>query len=47
MRDYRIYLNDIMNCIKKIKKYTENISYDEFDKNELVQDGVYRRTSNE
>lgn|SRR5690554_5802644 len=42
MRNYKVYINDIMNCIKKIKKYTENISYDEFAKNELVQDGVIR-----
>lgn len=42
MRDYKIYLNDIMNCIKKIKKYTDNVSYDEFNKNELIQDGVIR-----
>ncbi len=42
MRDYKVYLNDIISCIKKIKKYTEDISYEEFNKNELIQDGVLR-----
>lgn len=42
MRDYIVYLNDIMSCIKKIKNYTKDISYAEFNKNELIQDGVIR-----
>ena len=42
MRNYRVYLNDILKCIKKIEKYTEGITYDEFIKNELIQDGVNR-----
>lgn len=42
MRNYRIYVNDILKCIKKIEKYTEGITYDEFIKNELIQDGVNR-----
>ena len=27
MRDYIVYLNDIMSCIKMIKNYTKDISY--------------------
>jgi len=42
MRNYRVYLNDILNCIKKINKYTDNITYEEFSKDELIQDGVIR-----
>ncbi|MCG8542069.1 MAG: DUF86 domain-containing protein [Clostridia bacterium] len=42
MRNYRVYVNDILKCIKKIEKYTEGITYDEFIKNELIQDGVNR-----
>ncbi|MFW6046960.1 MAG: DUF86 domain-containing protein [Candidatus Woesearchaeota archaeon] len=42
MRNYKVYLKDILKCIKKIKKYTENISYSEFKNDELVQDGVIR-----
>ena len=42
MRDYIVYLNDIISCIKKIKNYTKDISYAEFNKNELIQDGVIR-----
>lgn len=42
MRNYKVYLNDILNCIKKIEKYTEDISYNEFNNNELIQDGVIR-----
>src|SRR5690554_5283885 len=42
MRDYIVYLNDIISCIKKIKNYTKYISYAEFNKNELIQDGVIR-----
>ena len=42
MRNYKVYLNDILNCIDKIEKYTENISYDKFKNNDLIQDGVIR-----
>lgn len=42
MRNYKVYLKDILSCIKKIKKYTHNISHKEFKNNELIQDGVIR-----
>lgn len=41
-RDYRAYLRDILEAIRRIEKYTENISFDEFVDNELIQDGVLR-----
>ncbi|MBU7045519.1 MAG: DUF86 domain-containing protein [Theionarchaea archaeon] len=41
-RDYRAFMDDIFDSIRKIEKYTENMTYDEFAANELVQDGVVR-----
>jgi len=41
-REYKAYLRDILEAIRKIEKYTENISLDDFVKDELLQDGVVR-----
>ncbi|MHA1144493.1 MAG: HepT-like ribonuclease domain-containing protein [Candidatus Helarchaeota archaeon] len=41
-RAYKTYLKDILEAIRKIKKYTNNISYDKFADNELIQDAVTR-----
>ena len=41
-RDYRAYFRDILEAIRKIKRYTENINFKEFADNELIQDGVVR-----
>ncbi|KPL01927.1 MAG: hypothetical protein AMJ73_09490 [candidate division Zixibacteria bacterium SM1_73] len=41
-REYKAYLKDILEAVRKIKKYTENISVDDFVKDELIQDGVVR-----
>ena len=41
-REYKLYLEDILESICKIEKYTENLSFDDFVKNELIQDGVAR-----
>ena len=41
-REFKVFLNDILNAIKKIKSYTKNLSYDEFLKNSMVQDAVIR-----
>lgn len=41
-RDSRAYIDDILEAIRKIEKYTEGITYSEFATNELVQDGVVR-----
>lgn len=41
-REYKAYLKDILEAIRKIEKYTENISVDGFVKDELIQDGVVR-----
>jgi len=41
-REYKAYLKDILEAIRKIEKYTENISMEDFAKDELIQDGVVR-----
>jgi len=41
-RDYRIYLNDILESIRRIEKYTKNLTFEEFKENELIQDAVLR-----
>jgi uncharacterized protein with HEPN domain len=41
-RDYRAYIDDILESIRKIETYTKGITYNEFVTNELVQDGVIR-----
>lgn len=42
MRSQKLYLNDIVDSIKKILEYTKEIDYDEFTKNTLVFDAVIR-----
>ena len=42
-RDYKLYINDIRECILQIEKYLKNVSEEEFKKNKLVQDAVIRR----
>jgi uncharacterized protein with HEPN domain len=41
-RDHRVYLKDILEAIRKIKKYTRNLTFEELTKDELVLDGVVR-----
>ena len=40
-REYKAYLKDILESIRKIENYT-NISFDDFVANELIKDGVVR-----
>ena len=42
MRDYRLYLDDILSSISKINKYTKGISADKFRDNSLIADAVIR-----
>src|SRR3989344_5657483 len=42
-RDYKLYLQDMIDCIKQIEFYLQGISEDTFNKNTLLQDGVIRR----
>ena len=38
----KVYLDDILESIRKIEKYTSGFSYKEFSENELVVDGITR-----
>src|SRR3989338_2133704 len=42
-RDYKLYINDIRECIIQIEAYLKNVSEEEFKKNKLIQDAVVRR----
>ena len=42
MRDFCLYLNDILLAITKIEKYSENSSYENFQLNKMLQDAVFR-----
>lgn len=42
MRQYRLYIEDILECIEKIKKYTKDISLEEFSKDDKTIDAVVR-----
>ena len=37
-----VYTDHIINCIKKIRKFTKGIEKREFERNELLQDAVIR-----
>jgi len=42
MRDYKLYLDDILKAIKKIEKYTRGLTFQELKKKDLIIDGVAR-----
>lgn len=42
MRDYKLYLDDILEAIKRIEKYTKSSTLEKFKKDVLVIDGVVR-----
>ena len=41
-RDYKLYLDDILDSIETIETFTKNMSLKEFSKNRLVRDAVIR-----
>ena len=41
-RDVRLFLYDILECIEKIERYTRDLRFDEFVRNDLVVDAVIR-----
>ncbi len=41
-RDYRIYLEDIMESCRKIREFTEGMSFQEFESDVKTQDAVIR-----
>ena len=42
MRDYKLYLDDILQAIRKIEKYTKSLNANKLKKEDLVVDGVVR-----
>ena len=41
-REYKAYLTDILESIRRIEEYTENLTIESFKKNQLIQDAVVR-----
>ncbi len=41
-RDQRLFLDDILDAIDKIKTYTAQMSYDEFKEKQMPKDAVFR-----
>ena len=42
-RNLMVYIEDILECIEKIEKYTKAITKDTFHENTQIQDAVFRR----
>ncbi len=42
VKDDLAYVEHILDCIRKIKEFSEGISFREFSSNELVQDAIIR-----
>jgi uncharacterized protein with HEPN domain len=41
-RDYKAFLEDILDAISKVEKYTKDLTFDEFKGNEMVVDATVR-----
>jgi len=41
-RDYRVYIDDILEAIKRIKKYTDELTFDKFTQDIKTIDAVIR-----
>ncbi|MCS7307759.1 MAG: DUF86 domain-containing protein [Aquificaceae bacterium] len=41
-RSWKLFINDILESIQKIEKYTDNLSYNEFVADEKTKDAVIR-----
>jgi len=41
-RKHRLFIEDILESMRKIERYIENLNYNEFEKNELIVDAVIR-----
>ena len=39
-RDVKLFLYDIIECIEKIERYTKNLNFEDFIKNDMVVDAV-------
>jgi len=43
MRDYTLYLKDILEAMEAIEKFVEGIDFDNFQKNDMVSSAVIRK----
>ena len=41
-RKHKAFLNDILNAIQKIERYSRGLTFESFSKNELMQDAIVR-----
>ena len=41
-RDYKAYINDILEAIDRIESYTNNLTIDDFSESSLYQDAIVR-----
>ncbi len=41
-KDYDVYLDDILDSIRRIAEYTKGLSFEEFAENQMVCDAVIR-----
>jgi uncharacterized protein with HEPN domain len=41
-RDYILFIEDILTCIEKIERYTSNVSFEGFSRNDMAVDAVIR-----
>ena len=41
-RDYKLFLSDILESIKRIEEYTAGLTFEDFEKNNIVSDAVVR-----
>lgn len=41
-RDYRLYMDDVLESCRKIRQFTEKVSFQEFKQNIMMQDAVIR-----
>lgn len=43
MRDYTLYLKDILEAMEAIERFVEGIDFDNFQKNDMVSSAVIRK----
>ena len=41
-RDYLLFLEDILNAIKKIERYTKGLTFEGLSKNDMAADAILR-----
>ncbi|SHJ15690.1 HepT-like ribonuclease domain-containing protein [Desulfofundulus thermosubterraneus] len=44
-RDFRVYLEDILEAAERIQRYSEGLSYNTFSQDTMVQDAIIRNLS--